>query len=532
MEHQGFLSVLPALVAIVLAFITRRVTPALGLGILLGTGIVVDGMLWRVPWQAWQYLWGALTEGSHLWILTFALSLGGLMRILRSVDGGQGLGERIAHWARTRRGGQLAAWGLGLLFFFDDYANTLFVGSSMGPAVRRLRISREKLAFIIDATAAPVASLAPLSSWIAVELGYIGDQLTMLHMSGDAYAMFLATIPYRYYPLLMLVFGLLIALSGRDFGPMAEAEQAVAVAEAVPATEAVPAPYASAASSPALHQADGSSSLPSPGAAAGVPLLVGLGVLLLVLYGTGLQGALAAGVQPTLAEVLTYASSSKALAAATLTASLTAFWVFGRGRWAQVVGLFREGAWTMRSAVAVLLLAWALGALCADLGTAHYLVGLLNEGFLPALLPTAVFLLSGVMSFATGTSWGTMGILFPLAAPMAAELAPQDTELFVATLAAVLSGSVFGDHCSPISDTTIMSALAAECDQLAHVRTQLPYALCVGLVSVLCCSVPVALGWFRVWTALLCGAVLLGVLIRSCGRVPTPPAAGQAAAAR
>lgn len=524
MELESLWSVVPALLAVVLAFSLRKVVVSLGAGVLLGACMAAGWEPWAALLRLLHYLEVAFTEGSHPWILMFALGLGGFMRLLRETGGGQSLGQRVAGLARTRRGGQLAAWGLGLIFFFDDYANTLFVGSSMGPAARRLRLSKEKLAFIIDATAAPVASLAPLSSWIAMELGLIAEQLTALGIARDPYGVFLATIPYRFYPLLMLVFGLLVAWTGRDFGPMATAEQR---AQRGPAQEDLATEAASTAATTAGPLQGGA---PGETRLRGLPPLLGLAGLFGMLYWTGRSGALAAELRVTLANVLSNASSSKALVCATWLASLSGLAVYGRGR-PDVWRIYREGVVGMAQPMAVLALAWALGAVCHDLGTAQALVGLLGDSFAPALLPTMVFLLSSIVSFATGTSWGTMGILFPLAVPLAHELAPSDMSLLIGTIAAVLSGSVFGDHCSPISDTTIMSALAVECDQLAHVQTQLPYALLVGVVSIGVAGLPVAWGWYSAPVGVLLGSLALALCLVLLGKRLEQPVSTSAEAA-
>ncbi|MDD9945503.1 MAG: hypothetical protein OXU20_30950 [Myxococcales bacterium] len=511
-------AVVPPLFAIALALILRRVVIALSAGVLVAALVMaqfhpVAGFL-----RAAAYVWGAFEDGGHRWILSFAVLLGGLMRLLRSSGGARGLATRIARVARTRRSGQMTAWVLGLVFFFDDYANTLMVGSTMGPVARRLRISREKLAFIVDATAAPVASLAPISSWIAVEIGYIADQLQALALPGDAYAVFLATLPTRFYPIFMLGLGVMIALSGRDFGPMARAERAVLV-DPPEAEEAV-----------SGERSTGVGERPATGSLwiSAFPLLLVLLTVVFGLYYTGRAGALSAGLPLTLENILTNASSSKAMVFASLAggaAALVATARTGRLGWAAAASEWGRGALGMVPVMAVLLLAWALGAACKDLQTARYLVGILGAGFDAGLLPAVVFLVSALVSFATGTSWGTMGIIFPLATPLAFELAPDDRALLLTTLSSVLAGSVFGDHCSPISDTTIMSALATGCEQVAHVRTQLPYAVLAATVALACGSVPVGLGLFSAWLAIPLGLTATYLALRVISARGSPSAA-------
>jgi len=522
-DAGSWLSVVPALLAIAAALALRRVVWSLLGGVVLGALLVesYDPLstivrLVGLPDQG-GYLLGAITGSGHPWILGFAVLLGGLVRVLNESGGAVGLARQVTRVATTRRRGQLTAWGLGVGFFFDDYANTLFVGSSMGPVTDRLRISREKLAFIVDATAAPVASLAPISTWIVVELGYIGDELARAGIEGDAYLVFLQSIPIRFYPLFMLLLGFMVAWTGFDYGPMARAEARSRAAEP-PAAEP-------------------QEVVDTDGAVISLALLpLGL-VLLLVtggIYFTGRAAALEEGLSLTPMNILANASSSKAMVLASLGGGLAAIAAAARrGRFTVMQGLkiWWEGGLKMAQVIAILVLAWSLGSVCHDLGTANFLVGLLGDGFEAGLLPTIVFLVSALVSFGTGTSWGTMGILFPLAVPLAHKLAPGNEDVLLGTISAILAGSVFGDHCSPISDTTIMSALATGCDQIAHVRTQLPYAVLAAVIAVLFGTLPMGLGLWDAWVSLLAGGVVLYAALRLLSTLErarsAQPASGQ-----
>ncbi|MEZ4288279.1 MAG: Na+/H+ antiporter NhaC family protein [Polyangiales bacterium] len=224
--EPSFVSVLPPLIAIVVAIVYRRVLIALGLGVWSGALLLSDYSITRsIDRMVSRDIIGAIATPSHASILVFTLMLGAMVGVIRASGGNQGLASWATRHAVNRRRGGLITWFLGLLVFFDDYANALIVGSSMRPITDRLRISREKLAFIVDATAAPVASIAIVSSWVAVEIGYIGDQLRAIGSTSDAYAIFLQTIPYRFYPILMLVFVVIVAWTERDFGPMLHAER-------------------------------------------------------------------------------------------------------------------------------------------------------------------------------------------------------------------------------------------------------------------------------------------------------------------
>lgn len=507
---SGFdgLALLPPIVAVAVALATRRVVIALFGSVCLGALLLAWDQPLRAPSRVAEILWATLSDPGHQWILAFALLLGGMMKALRERASAARLGARATGFVSSRRRGQLAAWLLGLVFFFDDYANTLIVGSTVGPAARRERVSGEKLAFIVDATAAPVASLAPLSSWIAVELGYIADQIAALEIQADAYSLFLSTIPHRFYSVLMLWFGLVVALTGRDFGPMARAESR-ALEHAAREVPSLSTPSAKLS--------------PLRSIIAGGPVVASLLGLAFALYWTGQLGARAAGESISIRSILSHASGSKSLAAGALLGVLAMLATASSGGGVELKRAARAliaGFKEMREVILVLTLAWALGAVCRDLHTAAYVVSLLGHGFPAPLVPTAVFVIAGLVSFATGTSWGTMGIVFPLAVPLIHELAPGAEGLLTGTIAAVLSGAVFGDHCSPISDTTIMSALAAECDQVEHVRTQLPYALTVATVGIVFGSLPVAFGVYGPASALLVAGAVLVLIVRGLGVQP------------
>lgn len=510
----GWASVLPPLVAIAAALAFRQVLVALGVGIWLGATLVAGLDPWRGLLRTFDhYAVGAVADSDHAAILAFTVLLGAMIGVIGRSGGGAGLAGLATGIARDRRRGQVAAWVLGLLIFFDDYANSLLIGTSMRPITDRLRISREKLAFLVDATAAPIASVAVVSSWVGVELSYIGDQYQALGLEGDAFVVFLQTLPHRYYPLLMLLFVLAVAWSGRDYGPMARAE-----ARAL-RTGAVLRP----GSRPASEFSDAPEDVPPRWRNAVLPIVAVVVVALGGMYATGRAAALAEGVSPTLPAVFGNASSVRALlwgaGVGALVAVATA--VVGRGalRFGVAIEAAVEGMRSMMVACLILVSAWSLGAVCRDIGTATFLVSVLGEGLPVGLLSTLVFLTAAAVSFATGTSWGTMAILFPLVVPLAHALGDGQEAVVVGAIGSILAGAVFGDHCSPISDTTVMSSLATSCDHMDHVRTQLPYALTVGAVGIVAGELPVGFGLYPPWVGLLVGAALLMVILRWRGRV-------------
>jgi len=498
-------SILPPLLAIALALLFRHVLTALVLGVWLGAFLLSD----LSPVASFArlldtHILNAIAERGHASILVFSLLLGGMLGLITQSGGAKGLASWVSTDATSRRRGQLTTWFLGLLVFFDDYANSLLVGSSMRPVTDRLRISREKLAFLVDATAAPVASLALISSWIGVEVGYIADQFTHLGIERDAYLTFIETIPFRFYPILMLLFVAWVALRGRDFGPMLRAERR-ALEEGL-----LSRPGAQPASD--FHEESVPDDVPGRAMNALIPVVVVVIVAAAGIYVDGRAKVLSAGMEPSLRAIVGQASSSAAILWATGAGCLAALGLaVGSGAlsFSKSIEAWMSGMRSMLFAAVILILAWSLGGVCRDLDTASFLIGAVGDWIAPAWIPATVFIMAALVSFATGTSWGTMAILFPLVVPLAHQIAPGNETILLGTVSSILAGSVWGDHCSPISDTTVLSSMATSCDHMDHVRTQLPYALLIGGVSVLCAELPVAAGWYGPWVGLLVGAVVM-----------------------
>ncbi len=504
-DMPGWVSILPPLLAIGLALLFRHVLVALFLGVWLGALLLADlSPITSFARLLDTHLVGAMADRGHASILLFSLLLGGMLGLMTQSGGAKGLAAWVSTDTRSRRRGQLTTWFLGLLVFFDDYANSLLVGASMRPVTDRLRISREKLAFIVDATAAPVASLALISSWIGVEVGYIADQFAHLGIERDAYLTFIETIPFRFYPILMLLFVFWVGFRGRDFGPMRRAE------ERSLAQGQVSRPGAQPASD--FHDEAVPDDLKGRAMNAVVPVIVVVFVAALGIYFDGRAKALQAGLQPSLRAIVGEASSSAAILWATgagcLSALALSVWS-GALSFGKSIDAWMGGMKSMLYAVVILVLAWALGGVCRDLDTAGFLIGAVGDWISPVWIPAGVFVLAALVSFATGTSWGTMAILFPLVVPLAHRIAPGQETILLGTVSSILAGAVWGDHCSPISDTTILSSMATSCDHMDHVRTQLPYALFVGGVSLSCAELPVAAGWYGPWVGLLVGASVM-----------------------
>lgn len=508
----SWLSLLPPLVAIGLALALRQVVLALAAGVWLGASLVAGDPGNGLLALADRYAVGAVADSDHASVIVFTLLLGGMVGIISRSGGAHGLAAWFTRFATTRKRGQLAGWGMGLVIFFDDYANSLLVGTSMRPITDRLKISREKLAFLVDATAAPVASIALISSWVGVEIGSIAEQFKLHHMAGDPYSVFLQTIPYRFYPICMLVFGLALVLTRRDFGPMRRAELRAIEQGKVLADGARPAAdFEDQSLTPPADK-------PHRWINALIPICVVVLGVMAAMWWTGY--AKLSGRDPShdfgFWDSFTAGDSYRALLWSSLAGCLVAIGLVTGQRilsLRQAMDAWLSGLKSMLLAVVILVLAWSLGVVCKDLDSAGFVVAAIGDWLPPGLLPAAVFVIAALVSFATGTSWGTMGILFPLVIPLAASLVPGDQVLLLGTISSVLAGAVWGDHCSPISDTTILSSLAASCDHVDHVKTQLPYALSVGLVCLVVGDLACGLGLYPAWLGLvLCAGAVVGVV--------------------
>ena len=515
----GWISILPPLLAIAIALAFRRVIPALFVGIWLGAWAAV-GFSLRGLWIGLLdtfdvYVLQALADESHAAIVLFSLMIGGMVGIIQKNGGAQGVVNHIVTWASTARRGQLSTGFLGLSIFFDDYANTLVVGNTMRPVTDKLRISREKLAYIVDSTAAPVACLAFVTTWIGYEVGLVGTAIEQIDgLDISAYSVFLHSIPYSFYPLLAIFFVFLVAYTGRDAGPMYRAEVRARTTGAVLREEAQ-VDEAATESDELLPRPD----KPFRAFNAIVPVLV-------LVFGV-LAGLYATGEGETLKDIIGSADSYTALMWASLISVVVAAMLSVGQRILTIeetVEAWYAGLKAMFFAMIILVLAWSLSSITEVLHTAEFLVSVLGEALPVGLVPALVFVLAAATAFATGSSWGTMGILMPLVVPLtwavlqlngAAD--PAHYYVLYSTVSCVLAGSVWGDHCSPISDTTILSSMASGCDHIDHVRTQLPYAFAVGVTAVLLCTIPTGFG-FPWWLSLLIAAAVLAGGLHFFGR--------------
>ena len=506
----GIWTLIPPLVAISLAFITKNVIVSLVIGIMSGGFILnISG---NNPFMALFYSFldliqravNSLADPWNAGIILQVLAIGGVINLVGKMGGAKAIAEALSKRAKSAKSAQIITWVAGLLVFFDDYANSLIIGPMMRPVTDKMKISRERLAFIIDATAAPVAGIAIISTWIGLEVGLIGSAFDSIGVKTNAFGVFLNTIPFRFYNILILGFIVITALLLKDFGPMRKAEiECRRGGLNLSSNEDI---------NKELSKHDELEPLP------GVKLsvwnaIIPIGALILgalfAFYYSGytaiMGGEDSAVIQlmqnspasfDAIKEAFSNADASVALFQSAFFAGLVAI-IMGVAKkiftLSEALDIWVDGMKTLIITGVILICAWSLSSVIKELGTAKYLIQLLSGSLPPFILPSLIFVLGAIISFATGTSYGTMGILMPLAIPLAYSINPDMSYVIVAT-SAVLTGAIFGDHCSPISDTTILSSMGAGCNHIDHVRTQMPYAIFVAVITILFGYIPAGFG--------------------------------------
>nr|WP_321453371.1 Na+/H+ antiporter NhaC family protein [uncultured Carboxylicivirga sp.] len=529
-----WLSILPPLIAIIMALITKEVFSSLFVGLLFGTATIFKyagtnffiaigkGIFAIID----TYLMEALLDPGHISIIIFSMLIGGMVTLISLNGGMKGIVNILSRYANNRRSGQFITYLMGLVIFFDDYANTLVVGNTMRPVTDRLKISREKLAYLVDSTSAPIAAIAFITTWIGAELSYIQEGIVNLGLNTTPYSVFLNSLQYSFYPILTLVFVALIIWQKRDFGPMLSAErQAVEHTPEINQKDNKRGPQI-------LKELEVSEDITPRWYNAAIPILVVVSGTLIGLIYTGWDSA-------------TWASNNLSFTSK-LSHTIGAADVFNALIWSSLSGVFSamiltsvqrlltmkesiegviNGFKTMFNALLILSFAWSLALLTSHLHTADFITHILTSiNISPYFIPALTFVFSAFIAFSTGSSWGTMAIIYPLMLPAIWKLGvdsglPHDEvmPLFYNVVSAVLAGSVLGDHCSPISDTTILSSLACSCNHIHHVRTQMPYALTVAAISMFFGTLPVALG-FPVWASYILAIGVLFTVVKMFGK--------------
>ena len=495
-------SLFPPLLAILVAVASGRLVWGLCLALFSGALIALPT---DVPVYVWplhalymaaiDFVWTPLRDSFQLFILGFTASLIGMVRVVSLAGGTRGIAEALVRRAASARSTRLATSLLGLAIFFDDYANTIVVGTTMRPITDRFRISREKLAYLVDSTAAPVAGVAIISTWIGFEVGLFGDAMDSLGTGISGYELFFRALPARFYCLLTLFFLLVSTLMRRDYGPMLRAERRARQHNQPLAPGAQP-------MTGDAHQVPDHPDIAGHWAVAALP--VGL-VIFGVLAGMHWDARNAEAVIAARGEhaffsrvywtaVFSNADGAKVMFLSSLAGSGLAF-VFARTRRSlrdgsrplapsTILRTWVSGITGFSYALLILVLAWGIKEMCQAVHTSDYLIGALENVLDPRFLPLLVFGLAAAVAFSIGTSWTTMALLLPTMLPVAHQMG--DITLVILVAAAVLDGAIFGDHCSPISDTTVLSSIAASCDHIAHVRTQAPYAITTMCIAAVC----------------------------------------------
>lgn len=471
--YGTFWSLVPPIVAIALALITKEVYSSLFIGIVIG-GILYaigspDYNLFEGTFRHVLYdgIIGNLSDSYNVGILVFLVILGAIVCLMNKSGGSAAFGRWAQEHIHSRVGAQLATVALGVLIFVDDYFNCLTVGSVMRPITEGHKVSKAKLAYLIDATAAPVCIIAPISSWAAAVSGFVGE--------GEGFKVFISAIPYNYYALLTLFFMIGITILRIDYGPMKKHEENAILHNDIYTT-------------PERPYADAEMEASDDGKGKVIDLVIPVIILIVFCIGGIMySGGFFSGENGFIdAFANSDAAAGLSLGSVLAMILIVIYFMFRRTiKFTEAMESIPDGFKAMVAAILILTMAWTIKTMTDSLGAAGYVAGLVESGaesfmnFLPAI----VFLVGCGLAFATGTSWGTFGVLIPI---VMAVFEGYDPTMEVISISACMAGAVMGDHCSPISDTTIMSSAGAQCYHINHVSTQIPYACTVAAVSVVC----------------------------------------------
>ena len=536
-EIFGFWTLIPPVVAIVLAFITKDVVLSLFIGVFSGTFLIniIDSSIPMTFVKGFtdivKRVVGSLADSWNAGIVLQVLCIGGVVALITKMGGTKAVAIWLSKKAKTGVSAQISTWVMGLFVFFDDYANSLIVGPIMRPITDKFKVSREKLAFIIDATAAPIAGLAVISTWVGLEISLIKQGYELIGITNiNAFSIFVETMPYRFYNLFMLFFIVCTAFMGREFAGMLKAERRARAGELHPRRDGA---MIEDVEDKTLEPKE---NIKLQSSNAVVPLLVLILGAFVSFYFSGLGALEGEALESAKAHPLTFhtfqatfgaADASVALFQSALLATIVAIFMAVYRKILTVreaIETWGKGWKTMITTIIILLLAWSLSSVIKELGTSRYLVDLLSQSTPKIVLPAAIFMLGSFISFSTGTSYGTMGILMPLAIPLASAVGMHSGlegdalhAYMIVNISAVLTGAIFGDHCSPISDTTILSSMGAGCNHIDHVQTQMPYALTICAISIFAGYFPTALG-LSIWIVLPLGLLITALVVRFVGQ--------------
>ena len=526
-QSLGILSLLPVILAVALAFLSGQVIVSLLAGFFSGilmltalSGASLVSAPGMILAETCRGLVSTACDAENGTVLLLCASIGGLVEVLCLTGGFNLAAQRLSRRINSPKKANVASFLFCMLFFFDDYANALISGPVLKSTTDRAGLSRERLSYVIDSTAAPLAGISIVSSWIAVECSVIGVGLAVAAAEFSAFDVFVRSIPYRFYCILCILFVLETALMKREYGPMLEAERKAR------------------RGSPDIGGDPTDPEAPTDRAGLRIAAAIGLVALLLIttlvsLYISGKNAAIADGALTadaafclsTVSTAVSYADTIFVIFCATVLCSCVAL-ILGR-----LLKLYTPGAgieaWLkgcsgLIPTIVVLILAWSLSDVVSRLGAVHYVVGIISSNVPPFLVPSLIFVSCCLISFAAG-SFGCMFMVMPMAIPIAsavlgADAMTVDNSFLLLCVSSVLSGSIFGDHCSPMTDCTILAALGSGCEIMDHVRTQMPYALTTAAVT--CVITIVAALGLNVWLAILLGITANGVIIRLFGKSP------------
>lgn len=464
MSNYGFLSVIPVFLAVVLAIKFKNVVLALFASVFVGVLILVK---WRpvfgVTTMIEKYFFVQLTDEYNAGVLVLLVFIGGFIALMEKSGGATAFANKVATVINSRLKLQLAAWFGGIIVFFSDLGTPLIVGPVFEPLFDKLRVSREKLAWILDATASPVAVLVPFIGWGVYIMGLIQKEFDLLKITESDWTAFINAIPFNIYSILAIIIIPVVAFTGNEFSSMAKSEKRTQDTGEIYWPDSKP-----LRKSETAVETNGSK-----------PILIWLPLLVLLITMFSILAPLGFPFAKISGNAFRSALCTGYLFAGVLLMLMMVFYKVKT--FEETFSIYTQGMSKMMYVAIILVLAWSLSSVSKELGTANYIIQV-TQGVMPAwLLPCTVFLIGGILSFSTGSSWGTYAILMPLVIPMAYAIgSPMHV-----CIGAVLAGGMFGDHCSPISDTTILASSGAGCDHIDHVKTQLPYALLNGFVSVI-----------------------------------------------
>lgn len=499
MDHYGIWGIIPPLLTIVLAFLTKDVIVSLFLGILSGALIVAGGNPAVALMNLTDLLADSLSDGWNIRIFLFCALLGGLVGMLSKTGAASSFGIWASSKLKTRTSSQFMTFIFGVIIFIDDYFNSMTVGTVMRPISDKTKVSRAKLAYILDSTAAPVCIIAPISSWVVTVMSIVRDAQGFEQLGMTEFEFFIHAIPYNLYALLALLLVLSVIFLKRDFGPMKQSELLAARGQLY--NEDLYGPASGSVEEIAASRAKPIDML--------FPIIVLIISAIIFFPVVTWLGAIDGETIKTMGDAMSSMSLGKAFNdtdssmalwyAVIFTITATYIYYLARRLLTLKEGgqALQNGIQSMLPALIILTMAWSIGTIIksprADdgLGLGLYLSHVVSDGGFPiGILPAILFVLSAVISFATGTSWGTFGIMIPIAMPivtgLVSGLGMDQADLVNASMisiSAVIGGAVFGDHASPISDTTILSSTGASCPHLEHVATQMPYAIFVAVCS-------------------------------------------------